>query len=80
MGTHKQEYIGITFAATPIVVPSVSEGSPTEGRFAKQSRKRPRAGRGVFERDWEPRREPPPRHEKGTTKAPHAPLGLRIEF
>ena len=28
--------------------PSVSEGSPTEGRFAKQRRKRPRAGRGVF--------------------------------
>ena len=47
-GRTSKSTLGITFAATPIVVPSVSEGSPTEGRFAKQRRKRPRAGRGVF--------------------------------
>ena len=38
------------------------------------------AGRGVLKGDFKPRREPPPSHEKATTKALHAPLGLRIDF
>ena len=72
--------MGITFAATPIVVPSVSEGSPTEGRFAKQSRKRPRAGERRLTGDFKPRRETRASHHQATTKPPHAPLGVRIDF
>ena len=41
---------------------------------------RARESGGVFLRDCEPRRETPTNHHTTTTNAPHAPLGLRIDF
>ena len=68
LGTSKDE---------PIDAPSASEGSPTEGSFAKRSRKRPRAGVGAPEAAvGETQRPTPTPPRRGATHNSATKLGL----